>query len=102
MKICAKVLRLNYNNVIINKIDMRSEAIDDMYRVNTCISILPLKLGINCAENPFNMGMFLQLEVSFKMGVFSDTQHTHIWAFLYWNHPPPPPPPGCHPHVSPG
>ena len=33
MKIGAKVLRLNYNNVNINKIDMRSEAIDDMYRL---------------------------------------------------------------------
>ena len=33
MRIGAKVLRLNYNNVNINKIDMRSEAIDDMYRL---------------------------------------------------------------------
>ena len=33
MKMGAKVLRLNYNNVNINKIDMRSEAIDDMYRL---------------------------------------------------------------------
>ena len=32
---------------------------------------------MNCAENPFKMGMFLQLEVSFKIGAFSDTQHTH-------------------------
>ena len=30
---CMKMLRLNYNNVNINKIDMRSEAIDDMYRL---------------------------------------------------------------------
>ena len=33
MKLGAKVLRLNYNNVNINKIDMRSEEIDDMYRL---------------------------------------------------------------------
>ena len=33
MNIGAKVLGLNYNNVNINKIDMRSEAIDDMYRL---------------------------------------------------------------------
>ena len=33
MKMGAKVLRLNYNNVNINKIDMRSEAIYDMYRL---------------------------------------------------------------------
>ena len=33
MKMGAKVLRLNYNNVNINKIYMRSEAIDDMYRL---------------------------------------------------------------------
>ena len=37
---------------------------------------------MNCAENPFKMGMFLQLEVSFKMGVFSDTQHTHPGIFI--------------------
>ena len=30
MKMDAKVLRLNHNNVNINGIDMRSEAIDDM------------------------------------------------------------------------
>ena len=29
MKMGAKVLRLNYNNVNINKTDMRSEAIED-------------------------------------------------------------------------
>ena len=33
MKMGAKVLILNNNNVNINKIDMRSEAIDDMYRL---------------------------------------------------------------------
>ena len=33
MKMSAKVLRVNYNNVNINKIDMRSEAMDDMYRL---------------------------------------------------------------------
>ena len=33
MKMDAKVLRLNYNNVNINKTNMRSEAIDDMYRL---------------------------------------------------------------------
>ena len=37
---------------------------------------------MNCAENPFKMGMFLQLEVSFKMGAFSDTQHTHPGIFI--------------------
>ena len=37
---------------------------------------------MNCAENPFNMGMFLQLEVSFKMGAFSDPQHTHPGIFI--------------------
>ena len=35
MKMDAKglFLRLNYNNVNINKMNMRSEAIDDMYRL---------------------------------------------------------------------
>ena len=33
MKMGAKVLRLNYNNVNINKIDMRSEEKDDIYRL---------------------------------------------------------------------
>ena len=33
MKMGAKVLRLNYNNGNINKIDIRSEKIDDMYRL---------------------------------------------------------------------
>ena len=37
---------------------------------------------MNCGENPFKMGMFLQLEVSFKMGAFSDTQHTHLGIFI--------------------
>ena len=37
---------------------------------------------MNCAENPFNMGMFLQLEMSFKMDAFSDTQHTHPGIFI--------------------
>ena len=37
---------------------------------------------MNCAENPFKMGMFLQLEVSFKMGAFSDTQHTHLGILI--------------------
>ena len=37
---------------------------------------------MNCAENPFKMGMFLQLEVSFRMGAFSDTQHTHPGIFI--------------------
>ena len=33
MRMGAKVLRLNYNNVNLNKIDMTSEAIDDIYRL---------------------------------------------------------------------
>ena len=33
MKTGAKVLRMNYNNVNINKTDMRSGAKDDMYRL---------------------------------------------------------------------
>ena len=37
---------------------------------------------MNCAENPFKMGIFLQLEVSFKMGAFSDPQHTHPGIFM--------------------
>ena len=44
--------------------------------------MLPSKLGMNCAENVFNMGMFLQLQVSFKMGAFSDTQHTRPGMFI--------------------
>ena len=36
---------------------------------------------MNCAENPFKRGTFLQQEVSFKMGAFSDTQHTHPGIF---------------------
>ena len=45
---------------------------------------------MNCAENPFNMSMFLQLEVPFKMGAFSDTQHTHPGIFILELPPPPP------------
>ena len=37
---------------------------------------------MNCAANPFKMGMFLQLEVSYKMGAFSDTHHTHPGIFI--------------------
>ena len=33
MKMGAKALRMNDNNVNMNKIDMRSQAIDDMYRL---------------------------------------------------------------------
>ena len=44
--------------------------------------MLPSKSGMNCAENLFNMGMFLQLQVSFKMGAFSDTKHTHPGIFI--------------------
>ena len=38
---------------------------------------------MNYAENPFNIGMFLQLKVLFKMGAFSGTQHTHPAIFIF-------------------
>ena len=33
-------------------------------------------MGMNCAEIP-SIWVILQLKVSFKMGLFSDTGHTH-------------------------
>ena len=39
-------------------------------------------MGLNCVEDPFNMGIFLRLKVSFKMGRFSDTQHTRPGIFI--------------------
>ena len=35
--------------------------------------IVPLKVSMNCVEDPFNMGMFYQLKVLFNMGTFSDS-----------------------------
>ena len=52
--------------------------------------ILHHTMGMKCAEEPFNMNMFFLLKVSFKMGTFSDPQHTHP-GILYWSQPPPPP-----------
>ena len=34
-------------------------------------------MGMKSAEEPFNMGMFILPKASFKMGPFSDPQHTH-------------------------
>ena len=42
---------------------------------------------MNCAED-------LQLKVSFKMGLFSDTKHTHPGIFILEL------PPGSHPYLA--
>ena len=39
--------------------------------------ILHYYMDINYAEKPFNMGMFFLPKASFKMGTFSDPQHTN-------------------------
>ena len=51
-------------------------------------------MGMDCAGNPHNMDMtVLQVKVSFKMGLFSGTQHTHLDICMLELPPPPPPPP---------
>ena len=54
--------------------------------------ILHRNMGMKYAEKPFNLGMFFLPKASFKMGTFSDPQHTHPGIFILEL--PPPPPPG--------
>ena len=49
-------------------------------------------MGMNYAEEPFNMGMFFLPKAFFRMGTFS-APNTHIQAILILESPPPPPPP---------
>ena len=44
--------------------------------------ILDHNMGMNYAEEPFNMGMFFLPKASFKMGTFSDPKHTHPGIFI--------------------
>ena len=48
--------------------------------------ILNHNMGMKYAEKPFNMGticfLFFLHEASFKMGTFSDPQHTHPGIFI--------------------
>ena len=55
--------------------------------------ILPSKLGINCAEDPLNMGMVYNSRCHSKWVCFQ-IPNTHIQAFFYIGVAPPPPPPG--------
>ena len=59
--------------------------------------IISLKMGVKFAAS-LSMGKNIQYwyafffflpKASFKMGTFSDPQHIHILAFLYWSRPPP-------------
>ena len=54
--------------------------------------ILPLENGYELCRGSLQYGYVLQLKVSFKMGLFSDTKHTHPGIFILES--PPPPPPG--------
>ena len=54
--------------------------------------ILHHNMGMKYAEEPFNMGMciyFFLSKASFKMGTFSDPQHTHPGIFILELPPPP-------------
>ena len=63
MKIGAKVLGLNYNNVNINKIDMRSEVIDDMYRlILNMHNLYPSLMVYNIKKH------ILYLDITIKLG----------------------------------
>ena len=46
-------------------------------------------MGMNCAEDPFNMGMFYNSR-SHSNRIYFQIPNTHIRAFLYWSRPPPP------------
>ena len=48
-----------------------------------------LRNGMNYVEHPFDMGMFYRLKVSFNMGTFSDSLHTHPGIFILESPPPP-------------
>ena len=50
--------------------------------------ILDHNMGMNYAEEPFNMVMFFNLRHPSKWLHFQ-TPNTHIRAFLYWSAPPP-------------
>ena len=49
---------------------------------------------MNFAEDPFQYGYVLQVKVSFKMGLFLDTQHTLPGIFILES-----PPPGSSSHL---
>ena len=51
--------------------------------------ILRHNMDMKYAEEPFNMGVFLP-KVSFRMGIFSDPQHTHLGICILESPPPPP------------
>ena len=44
-------------------------------------------MGMDCAEDPFNMGMFYNSRCHSKWVCFQ-IPNTHIRAFLYWSRPP--------------
>ena len=44
--------------------------------------ILHHNMGMKYAEEPFNMGMFILPKASFRMGPFSDPQHTHPAIYI--------------------
>ena len=46
-----------------------------------------LKMGMDCAEDPFNMGMFYNSRCHSKWVCFQ-IPNTHIRASLYWSRPP--------------
>ena len=52
--------------------------------------ILHHNMGIKCAEDPFNMGMFFDIRCP-SLWVYFQTPSTHIRAFHTGVAPPPPP-----------
>ena len=44
--------------------------------------ILHHNMGMKCAEDPFNMGVFFLPKASFMLGTFSDPQHTYLGIFI--------------------
>ena len=50
-------------------------------------------MGMNYVQYPFIVGVFFKLDMSFKMGPFSNLQHTHPGIVELKS--PPPPPRGC-------
>ena len=44
--------------------------------------MLDHNMGMKYADEPFNMSMFFLPKASFKMGTFSDPQHTHPGIFI--------------------
>ena len=63
--------------------------IDQSFKLN-----ITIRNGYELCRGSLQYGYVLQLKVSFKMGLFSDTKHTHPGIFILELPPPPPPPPG--------